>query len=199
MALLGHVTPEMTLRYAKLANPTIRAAYQAAIAKTRVGAALPIATINRTPVVADRVAWLRAEMLKTRLAHGTCTRDPAAGVCPYANICEQCDNFAPAADAAPILRAQLADAPRAARRRRRTRLDRRRRPPRPRHRQPRRPPPTPTPHHLTPADTLTSPTGPVNAHEVGATALPGRAVEHGRDRLLQAQVGVGHHEADPAS
>jgi integrase len=109
MALLGHVTPEMTLRYAKLANPTIRAAYQAAIDKTRVGAALPIATINRTPVVADRVAWLRAEMLKIRLAHGTCTRDPTAGNCPYTNICEQCDNFAPAADAAPTLRAQLAD------------------------------------------------------------------------------------------
>ncbi len=32
-------------------------------------------------------------MLKTRVAHGYCTREHAAGACPYANICEQCDNF----------------------------------------------------------------------------------------------------------
>jgi integrase len=109
MALLGHVTPEMTLRYAKLANPTVRAAYQAAINKARVGRSLPIATINRIPVVPDRVAWLRGEMLKTRVAHGLCDRDPAAGACPYANICEQCDNYVPTPEFAPILQAQLAD------------------------------------------------------------------------------------------
>lgn len=35
MALLGHVTPEMTLRYASLASPTVRGAYDAAMAKVR--------------------------------------------------------------------------------------------------------------------------------------------------------------------
>ena len=45
----------------------------------------------------------------TRLAHGYCSRDPAAGACPYANICENCDNFVPAHDATPVLRAQLND------------------------------------------------------------------------------------------
>ena len=109
MALLGHVTPEMTLRYAKLANPTIRAAYQDAIDKTRVGRALPIATVNRNVVVPDRVAWLRAEMLKTRLAHGFCAREPAAGPCAYANICEQCDNFGSTPELAPVIHAQLVD------------------------------------------------------------------------------------------
>jgi len=109
MALLGHVTPEMTLRYAKLANPTIRAAYQAAMDKTRVGANLPIAAINRRPTAPDRVEWLASEMLKTRVAHGLCARDPAAGACPYANICEQCDNFVPTPDDAPVLHAQLGD------------------------------------------------------------------------------------------
>jgi len=43
MALMGHVTPEMTLRYAKLASPTIRTAYQAAMEKIRDGQALPVA------------------------------------------------------------------------------------------------------------------------------------------------------------
>ena len=109
MALLGHVTPEMTLRYAKLANPTIRASYQAAVDKARVGRTLPIASINRTPVVPDRVAWLREEMLKTRVAHGYCALPTESGACTYANICEQCDNFMPAPEFAPVLHAQLAD------------------------------------------------------------------------------------------
>ena len=57
----------------------------------------------------DKIAWLSAEMLKTRLAHGYCSRDPAARACPYANICENCDNFVPADAAAPVLQAQLHD------------------------------------------------------------------------------------------
>lgn len=109
MALLGHVTPEMTLRYAKLANPTIRSAYQTAIDRSRVGRTLPIAAVNRTPTVPDKVTWLEAEMLKTRLAAGYCARPLAAGPCGYANICEQCDNFQPAPEFAETLRDQLAD------------------------------------------------------------------------------------------
>jgi hypothetical protein len=48
-------------------------------------------------------------MLKTRVAHGYCSRDPVAGACPYANICEQCDNFVPAPEFALVLKSQLAD------------------------------------------------------------------------------------------
>lgn len=109
MALLGHVSPEMILRYAKLANPTIRAAYDEALAKVRFDRRLPLAITNRTRQIPERIAWLHDEMLKTRLAHGTCARDLAAGPCPYANICEQCDNFVPTADSAPVLAEQLAD------------------------------------------------------------------------------------------
>ena len=35
MALLGHVTPQMTIRYATLASPTLRAAYDEAMGKMR--------------------------------------------------------------------------------------------------------------------------------------------------------------------
>ena len=104
MALLGHQTPEMTLRYATLASPTLRTAYDEAMGKMRRQFTL---TPARRPIVPDKVAWLGAEMLKTRIAHGYCSRDPVAGACPYANICENCDNFVPA-DAA-VLRAQLSD------------------------------------------------------------------------------------------
>jgi hypothetical protein len=57
----------------------------------------------------SRVEWLHAEMLKTRLATGYCSLTVEAGACPCANICEHCENFMPAPQAAGILQAQLAD------------------------------------------------------------------------------------------
>jgi integrase len=108
MALLGHVTPEMTLRYAKLASPTVRAAYQIAMDKIRPRQPLPL-LIGSRALVPDRVEWLRSEMLKTRVAHGYCSRDLVAEACPYANICEQCDNFVTTTQFLPQLQAQLAD------------------------------------------------------------------------------------------
>ena len=109
MALLGHVTPEMTLRYAALADGTVRDAYDAAMTKLRGRGELPL-VLNGRPAVPDRVTWLRAEMLKTRVAHGYCSRHLAADACPYANICEQCDNFTTTTEFLPQLEAQLADA-----------------------------------------------------------------------------------------
>jgi integrase len=107
MALLGHVSPQMSLRYASLASSTVRAAYEAALGRSR--RVLPVLTPGGRPGIPDRVEWLRSEMLKTRVAHGYCAREPVAGACPYANICEQCENFEPAAEFLPTLEAQLAD------------------------------------------------------------------------------------------
>lgn len=106
MAVLGHVTPEMTLRYATLASPTLRAAYDQAIGKVRKS--LTIVPAGR-PIVPAKVDWIASEFIKTRLAHGYCSRHLAAGACPYANICETCDNFAPGPEHLPVLRDQLAD------------------------------------------------------------------------------------------
>lgn len=108
MAVLGHVTPEMTLRYASIASPTVRAAYEAAIGKVRARRVLVVAPAGQPPIP-DRVEWLRSEMLKTRVAHGYCARDLVAEACPYANICEQCDNFVTTPEFVPALETQLAD------------------------------------------------------------------------------------------
>jgi integrase len=108
MALLGHVTPEMTMRYANLASDTVRDAYDAAMARTRTKKHLLVAGVGGA-FVPERVEWLHAEMLKTRVAHGYCSRHPAAGACPYANICEQCDNFATGPEFSTALEDQLAD------------------------------------------------------------------------------------------
>ncbi len=73
-------------------RPTVGGAYDAAMAKVRSRQQLPLIVADR-PVVPDRMQWLHTEMLKTRVAHGYCSRHLTADACPYANICEQCDNF----------------------------------------------------------------------------------------------------------
>jgi site-specific recombinase XerD len=106
MALLGHRSPEMTIRYARLASPTLRAAYDQAVGKMRKR--IPVAPVGM-PAIPDRVEWLQSEMLKTRIAHGYCSRDLAAEACPYANICETCPNFLAAPEFVPALQGQLTD------------------------------------------------------------------------------------------
>lgn len=106
MAVLGHVTPEMTLRYATLASPTLRVAYDEAMGKVR--RLIPVAPAGR-PAVPAKVDWIASEFLKTRLTGGYCSRHLAAEACPYANVCETCDNFVPGREFVPALRAQLDD------------------------------------------------------------------------------------------
>jgi hypothetical protein len=96
----------MTIRYARLASPTLRAAYDQAIGKMRQ--LLPIAPPTAAPVP-DRVQWLHSEMLKTRVAHGYCSRDLVAEACAYANICESCPSFTTSPKFAPAIADQLAD------------------------------------------------------------------------------------------
>jgi len=109
MALLGHVTPDMTLRYAQVASPTVRAAYETAMGKIRSRRPLFVLPAGGAVGVPSKIDWLHSEMLKTRVAHGFCSRELTAGACPYANICEQCDNFAADPDRIEVLTAQLDD------------------------------------------------------------------------------------------
>ena len=106
MALLGHVTPQMTIRYATLASPALRTAYDEAMGKMRRQFTL---TPAGKPIIPDKVSWLNSEMLKTRVAHGYCSRHEAAGACPYANICETCDNFVPGPEFGDAIHDQLTD------------------------------------------------------------------------------------------
>jgi len=106
MTLLGHRSPEMTIRYARLTSPTLKAAYDEAAGK--IARRIPLAPAGR-PSTPDRVEWLAAEMLKTRVAHGYCSRDLAAEACAYANICETCPNYVTTPEFAPAIEAQVAD------------------------------------------------------------------------------------------
>jgi site-specific recombinase XerD len=106
MALLGHATAQMTVRYATLASPTLRVAYDDAVGKMR--RQLTLTPVGR-PIVPDKVAWLNSEMIKTRVAHGYCSRHESAGACSYANICENCANFTTGPEFTDALAEQLDD------------------------------------------------------------------------------------------
>jgi integrase len=111
MALLGHVSAEMSLRYGRLFDATVRTEYERALtlAKQRLGTlpegrtALPLAGITGA-------GWKDSPVIKSRLAGGFCLRAPAQGACAYANICEHCPNFRTDATYLPVLAAQRTDA-----------------------------------------------------------------------------------------
>jgi len=112
MALLGHVSAAMSLRYGRLFDATIREEYQRALtlAKAQLGPVLP-ADRTTLPITAVTSGdWKDATLLKSRLAGGYCLRTPAQGPCTYANICEHCPNFRNDPAFLPILAAQRADA-----------------------------------------------------------------------------------------
>ena len=112
MALLGHVSAAMSLRYARLFDTTIRAEYERALdlAKSQIGP-MPAGRPGLPLVdVTGGADWTDAPAIKARLAGGYCLRAPAQGACPYANICEHCPSFRTEATHLPVLSAQRVDA-----------------------------------------------------------------------------------------
>jgi hypothetical protein len=111
MALLGHVSAEMSLRYGRLFDATVRDEYQRALtlAKAQLG---PVIPGERTQLPVAALAggnWRDAPLIKSRLAGGYCLRAAAQGPCAYANICEHCPNFRSEATFLPVLQLQRVD------------------------------------------------------------------------------------------
>ena len=113
MALLGHVSAEMSLRYGKLFDATVRADYEKALtlAKSRLGPVLPQrAHLPIADVSGGAGDWQQTPLIKTRLSGGYCLRTAAQGTCSYANICEHCPSLRTDNTFLPILAAQRTDA-----------------------------------------------------------------------------------------
>lgn len=112
MALLGHVSAEMSLRYGRLFDATVRAEYERALtlAKEQIGPLPAGAPGGRTALPLLDGDWRQAPAIKARLAGGYCLRAEAQGPCPYANICEQCPSFRSDASHLAVLAAQRVDA-----------------------------------------------------------------------------------------
>lgn len=107
MALLGHSSAAMSLRYGRLFDATVRADYERALAltKERLGPVLPDAPSDKPD--GD---WREQPLIKARMAGGYCLRTAAQGVCAYTNICEHCPNYRSEPAMLAVLSAQRVDA-----------------------------------------------------------------------------------------
>jgi hypothetical protein len=112
MALLGHASAEMSLRYGRLFDTTVRAEYERALELAKQQARTPAPGRRNLPLVdiTGGTDWKDTPLLKSRLAGGFCLRAPAQGACAYANICEHCPSFHTEPSSLPILAAQRVDA-----------------------------------------------------------------------------------------
>jgi site-specific recombinase XerD len=101
-ALLGHRSPDMTLRYAKIANRTVADEYFAVTKKVeslyQQGKTLPADSIG------PRMARLRREHHRL-LGNGYCTRPPELD-CAFEAICETCTFFQTSIEFRPTLQRQ---------------------------------------------------------------------------------------------
>ncbi len=112
MALLGHVSASMSLRYGRLFDATVKTEYERALtaAKQHLGS-LPVEPPGgRTSLPVLTGDWKEGPGVKARLAGGFCVRAQAQGPCAYANICEHCPNFRTDSGYLPVLMAQRVDA-----------------------------------------------------------------------------------------
>jgi len=107
MALLGHSSAEMSLRYGRLFDATVRTDYERALAltKQRLGPVLPQAPANQ-----PHGDWREQPLIKARMSGGYCLRTAAQGVCAYTNICEHCPNYRSEPAMLAVLSAQRVDA-----------------------------------------------------------------------------------------
>ncbi|MBO0856073.1 MAG: tyrosine-type recombinase/integrase [Nocardia sp.] len=112
MALLGHMSAEMSLRYGRLFDTTVRAEYERALDLAKQQARTPATGPINLPLadITGGADWRNTPLLKSRLAGGFCLRAPAQGACAYANICEHCPSFHTEPSSLPILAAQRVDA-----------------------------------------------------------------------------------------
>ena len=107
MALLGHSSAAISLRYGRLFDKTVRDDYERALtlAKERLGPVLPDAANTE-----QAGEWRELPLIKSRLAGGYCLRTAAQGVCAYTNVCEHCPNFRSEPAMLAVLSAQRTDA-----------------------------------------------------------------------------------------
>ncbi len=114
MALLGHASAEMSLRYGRLFDTTVRTEYERALDLAKTQARTPSQDRTSLPLtdITGGKDWKDTPLLKSRLAGGFCLRAPAQGACAYAyaNICEHCPSFHTEPSSLPILAAQRVDA-----------------------------------------------------------------------------------------
>ncbi len=107
MAVLGHRTPNMSIIYSTLSDPTVKQQYQDALDRNLgpdVTLAGPAAqALREHRLDPEAVSWLQTNFLKTELELGHCLRTPAEGPCEC-DLMLTCSKFLTTSDYAPRLR-----------------------------------------------------------------------------------------------
>ena len=90
MAVLGHATPNMSIIYSTLSDPTVKQQYQDALDR-HLGPEINLAgqaadVLREHRLDPEAVSWLQTNFLKTELELGHCLRTPAEGPCE----CDPC-------------------------------------------------------------------------------------------------------------
>jgi len=110
MAVLGHRTPNMSIIYASLSDPTVKQQYQDALDR-HIGADVTLAgpaadALREHCLDPAAVSWPQTNFLKTELELGHCLRTPAEGPCEC-DLVLTCSKFLTTSDYAPRLRARM--------------------------------------------------------------------------------------------
>ena len=110
MAVLGHRTPNMSIIYASLSDPTVKQQYQDALDR-HLGPDITLAgpaaeALREHRLDPEAVSWLQTHFLKTELELGHCLRTPAEGPCEC-DLVLSCSKFLTTSHYAPRLRARL--------------------------------------------------------------------------------------------
>jgi hypothetical protein len=110
MAVLGYRTPNMSIIYSTLSDPTVKRQYQDALDRhlaPNVALAGPAAyALREHRLDPEAESWLQTNFLKTELELGHCLRTPAEGPCEC-DLVLTCSKFVTTSDYAPRLRARL--------------------------------------------------------------------------------------------
>ncbi|NTW40052.1 MAG: site-specific integrase [Cellulomonadaceae bacterium] len=104
MAVLGHDSADMTLTYAQVSDPTVKADYEKAVEAGSIAG--PAAAAIRDKTLSQReVSWLQSNFFKTELELGACIRLPEEGPCEC-EIFFTCGKFFTTEEHAPRLRSR---------------------------------------------------------------------------------------------
>ncbi|MGI8721772.1 MAG: tyrosine-type recombinase/integrase [Geodermatophilaceae bacterium] len=109
-AVLGHRTPNMSIIYATLSDPSVKQQFQDAL-DGHLGPDVTLAgpaadALREHRLNPEAVSWLQSNLLKTELELGHCLRTPAEGPCEC-DLVLTCSKFLTTSDYAPRLRARL--------------------------------------------------------------------------------------------
>jgi site-specific recombinase XerD len=104
MKMLGHLSPDMTIRYTYIHDETVKKDYQNTIGKETIIAGGEYADrIQKRSLRKEEVDWIKANFHKTYLTMGHCFHHTREAMCDFADACYFCPKFVTTKDHLPKL------------------------------------------------------------------------------------------------